>query len=143
MRNYGAEMLLSSAMFWASRAERHPEHHEYEIKNVIGPDEWHEYVNNNAYTNYMARLNIQDALAVLQWLRLTAPDKANELIHKLHVTTESLEQWHDVAEHLCVPQDQGTGVFEQFDGFFQLEPLDQDQYNGRSASYQAILGLEP
>jgi kojibiose phosphorylase len=65
------------------------------------------------------------------------------LIHTLHLTTELLEQWRDVAEHLCVLQNEETGLFEQFDGFFQLEPLDQDQYTGRCASYQAILGLGP
>jgi trehalose/maltose hydrolase-like predicted phosphorylase len=142
MRDYGAEMLVSSAMFWASRAERHPEHRVYEINNVIGPDEWHEYVNNNAYTNYLARFNIQSALDVLQWLRLTAPDKASELIDKLHMTTEQLEAWRAVAEHIRIPQDQKTGIIEQFDGFFQLEPLDQEQFKGRRVSYQGILGLE-
>ncbi len=143
MRDYGAEIMLSTAMFWASRAERHPEHHDYEINNVIGPDEWHEYVNNNAYTNSMAKWNIQAALDVLQWIRLTAPDKAMELVHKLHLTRELLEHWQDVAEHMRIPQDKETGVFEQFDGFFQLKPLDQEKYQGRHASYQAILGLEP
>ena len=48
MRAYGAEMLLSTAQFWASRAERHPGLPRHEFTNVIGPDEWHEHVNNNA-----------------------------------------------------------------------------------------------
>ncbi len=143
MRDYGAEIMLSIALFWASRAEPHPEHHDYEINNVIGPDEWHEYVNNNAYTNSMAKWNIQAALDVLQRIRLTAPDKAMELVHKLHLTRELLEHWQDVAEHIRIPQDKETGLFEQFDGFFQLKPLDLEKYQGRHASYQAILGLEP
>jgi len=143
MRDSGAEIMLCTAMFWASRAAYNPEHHDYEIDNVIGPDEWHEYVNNNFYTNYMARWNIQKALDILQWMRLTAPDKAMELIHNLHVTPELLEHWQDVAERMRIPRDKETGVFEQFDGFFQLEPLDQEKYKGRQASYQAILGLEP
>ncbi len=142
MRDYGAEIVLSTAQFWASRAEWHAEQREYEITDVIGPDEWHEHVNNNFYTNFMAKENIQSALALLQWLRLTAPDKAMELTHKLHLTTELLDQWRDVAEHLRLLQDKESGLFEQFDGFFQLEPLDQAQYKGRQASYQAILGLE-
>jgi trehalose/maltose hydrolase-like predicted phosphorylase len=142
MRDYGAEMLLSTAMFWASRAQRYPEQQEYELTDVIGPDEWHEHVNNNAYTNFLARWNIQTALAILHWLRLTAPDKANELLHKLHVTTELLEQWQAVVDHLQIPQEPDTGLFEQFEGFFQLQPLDQDRYQGRRRSYQALLGLE-
>ena len=142
MRDYGAELLLSTAMFQASRAELHPELHVYEINDVIGPDEWHEHVNNNAYTNDMARWNIQCALNILQWLHLTAPDKAKELTQRLHLTTELLEHWQDVAEHIRIPQDKENGLFEQFDGFFQLEPLDLEKFKGRRASYQGILGLE-
>ncbi|TMD66622.1 MAG: glycoside hydrolase family 65 protein [Chloroflexi bacterium] len=142
MRDYGAEVLLSTAMFQASRAEPHPELHAYEINDVIGPDEWHEHVNNNAYTNAMAKWNIQWALHIMQWLHLTAPDKAKELTQRLHLTKELLEHWQDVAEHIRVPQDKETGLFEQFDGFFLLEPLDLEKFKGRRVSYQGILGLE-
>ena len=142
MRDYGAELLLSTAMFQASRAELHPELHVYEINNVIGPDEWHEHVNNNAYTNDMVKWNIQCALNIMQWLHLTAPDKAKELTQRLHLTTELLEHWQEVAEHIRIPQDKENGLFEQFDGFFQLEPLDLEKFKGRRASYQGILGLE-
>jgi kojibiose phosphorylase len=136
-------MLLSTAMFWASRVEWHPEHKDYEITNVIGPDEWHEHVNNNAYTNYMARWNIQTALDVLQWLSLNAPAKARELIQKLHLTQELVDHWRDVVERMYIPMDKKTDLIEQFDGFFKLEPLDQSKYKGRKASYQAILGMKP
>ena len=142
MRDYGAELLLSTAMFQASRAELHPELHVYEINNVIGPDEWHEHVNNNAYTNDMVKWNIQCALNIMQWLHLTAPDKAKELTQRLHLTTELLEHWQEVAEHIRIPQDKENGLFEQFDGFFQLEPLDLEKFKGRRATYQGILGLE-
>src|SRR2546429_3759492 len=142
MRDYGSQLLLSTAMFQASRAELHPELHVYEINNLIGPDEWHEHVNNNAYTNDMVKWNIQCALHILQWLHLTAPDKAKELTQRLHLTTELLEHWQEVAEHIRIPQDKENGLFEQFDGFFQLEPLDLEKFKGRRASYQGILGLE-
>ena len=143
IRDYGAELLLSTAMFWASRAERHPEHHDYEINDVIGPDEWHEHVNNNAYTNYMARWNIQAGLDILDWLRTTTPDKAEEMAGKLDLTSGRLDRWREVIARMRIPQDKQTGLIEQFDGFFQLEPLDQDRYKGRTTSYQGILGMEP
>jgi trehalose/maltose hydrolase-like predicted phosphorylase len=143
MRDYGAELLLSTAMFWASRAERHPEHHDYEFNDVIGPDEWHEHINNNAYTNYMAGWNIQAGLDILEWLRTTAPDKAEELARQLDLTTVRLDHWRDVVANMRFPQDEQTGLIEQFDGFFQLEQLDQDEYLGRTTSYQGILGMEP
>ncbi|HVB20921.1 MAG TPA: hypothetical protein VNG51_03135 [Ktedonobacteraceae bacterium] len=142
MQAYGAEMLLSTAEFWASRAENHPERGDYEINNVVGPDEWHDHINNNAYTNYMAGWNIQTALDTLNWLRTTAPNKASELEQQLDLTLERLNNWRDVIAHLRIPQDMQIGIFEEFDGFFQLEPLDQEKYRGRTKSYQGILGGE-
>jgi trehalose/maltose hydrolase-like predicted phosphorylase len=142
MQQYGAEILLSTAKFWASRAENYPEHNDFEINNVMGPDEWHEHVNNNAYTNYMARWSIQTALNTLSWLRITAPDKARELEQQLDTTSERLDHWRDVAARLRIPRDRHTGMFEEFDGFFQLEPLDQKKYQGRTKSYQGLLGVE-
>ncbi len=142
MQAYGAEMLLSMAQFWASRTEIHSEHGDYEINNVEGPDEWHEHVNNNAYTNYMAGWSIQTALDTLKWLHSTTPSKARELEHQLDLTTKRLDRWRNVVARLRIPQDKHTRVFEEFDGFFQLEALDQEKYKGRTKSYQGILGME-
>jgi kojibiose phosphorylase len=142
MRDYGAELLLSTAMFWASRAEWHADRGTYEISNVIGPDEWHEHVNNNIYTNYMARKNIEVALQALEWLQTTAPRKALELERQLNLSEQRLSEWQDIANNIRILQDPQTGLFEQFDGFFQLRTLDEEKYAGRMDSYQAILGLE-
>ncbi len=142
MRDYGAEILLSTAQFWASRAEQHPEHKDYEISDVIGPDEWHEHVNNNAFTNYMARWNILTALDVLDWLNETAPAKATALLQESDVNKQDLEHWREVAALIRIPQNKATGLIEQFDSFFNLEPLNQKLYEGRTASYQALLGME-
>jgi len=141
MQDYGAEILLSTALFWGSRVEKNEGRHDYEINNVIGPDEWHEHVNNNAFTNYMARWNLQTALDVLKWLRTTAPDKAQALEKQLSLNSTHYDHWQDVIEHIRIPQNKETGVFEQFDGFFNLETLDQEKYKGRTDSYQGIIGL--
>jgi trehalose/maltose hydrolase-like predicted phosphorylase len=140
MQNYGAEIVLSTATFWGSRVEKDI-NGDYEITNVIGPDEWHEHVNNNAFTNYMARQNILDAIKDLHWLQTSAPAKARELVQQLNLTDERLQHWQDVIDKLRIPQDPQTKVYEQFDGFFQLEELDQDQFKGRKDSYQGIMGI--
>jgi len=142
MRDYGTELLLSTAMFWASRAEKQPDRGDYTISDVIGPDEWHEHVNNNIYTNYMARKNIQVALQTLEWLKTTSPEKARKLATQLNLTEQRLSHWQDVANSIRILQDAQTGVFEQFEGFFHLPELDQAMYAGRRDSYQAILGIE-
>jgi kojibiose phosphorylase len=142
MRDYGAEMILSAAEFWAGRAAWNPESGYYEINNVIGPDEWHEHVNNNVYTNYMAKWNTQIALDALRWLRSNAPDKAKQLAQELDLNENRLARWHDVKTYIRIPQDKRTGLFEEFDGFFRLEPLDQEKYRGRTTSYQGLLGMK-
>jgi kojibiose phosphorylase len=53
-----------------------------------------------------------------------------------------LAHWRDVIARMRIPQDKQTGLIEQFDGFFQLEPLDQEKYKGRTTSYQGLLGVE-
>jgi trehalose/maltose hydrolase-like predicted phosphorylase len=142
MSDYGAEIVLSTALFWGSRVEYNPERNEYEINNVIGPDEWQERVNNNAFTNYMARWNLRTALALLNWLHGYAPDKAKALEQQLDLTGQRLDYWGDVIKRIRIPQDQQSGLFEQFDGFFKLEALDQELYRGRTVSYQGIFGVE-
>jgi len=142
MREYGTELLLNTAEFWASRVVWNPESSQYEIDNVIGPDEWHEHVNNNAFTNYMARWNIQAAIDALRWLKSTAPDKAKELTQQLDLHEKRLARWHDVITYIRIPQDKRTRLIEQFDGFFKLELFDQAKYQGRTTSYQGILGMK-
>lgn len=142
MRDYGVELLLSTALFWDSRAEKNEQNHDYEITNVIGPDEWHEHVNHNAHINIMAQHNIQDALIAFQWLKTSSPTQAAVLTKQLDLTEECLAHMRDVQEHLKRPIDPKTGLIEQFDGFFSLAKLDQEKYKGRKDSYQGILGVE-
>ena len=111
MRQYGAELLLSTALFWASRVTYNAGSGEYEINDVIGPDEWHEHVNNNAFTNVMARWNISTALDTLAWLTSADAAKAQELLQKLHIDQQKLQYWRDVVAHTRIPQDKQSGLF--------------------------------
>ncbi len=142
MRQYGAELLLNTATFWVSRVTYNIAHGEYEINDVIGPDEWHERVNNDAYTNVMARWNISAALDTLAWLKDADVPQAQALLEKLQLDEQKLHHWRDVIARIRIPQDEQSGLFEQFDGFFQLAHFDQEKYRGRKASYQGILGMQ-
>jgi len=142
MQDYGAEILLFTAAFWVSRVKFNTARDDYEIDDVIGPDEWHEHVNNNTYTNYMAKWNIQAAITILHWLLSTAPSKAERLVQQLNLSSQQLDHWRDVSNRIRILQDKQTGLFEQFEGFFKLEPFDQSKYEGRKTSYQGLLGVE-
>ncbi len=142
MRDYGAEIVLDTAKFWASRAEWNAEKHRYDINDIIGPDEYHERVNNNAFTNAMARWNLQEALRVLEWLQTNHPEQAATLRAKLDLTPERLTRWAEVIEYLYVPYDPETGLIEQFEGFFNLERVDLAAYEPRTQSMHTVFGVE-
>lgn len=141
LRDYGAEILLDTARYWGSRAEWRPGPGRYEINDVIGPDENHDHINNNAYTNNMAVWNLRTALEVLTWLRAHAPHQARELEQNLDLSAERLAHWQDVITRMKTGYNPDTHLFEQFDGFFQLREVDLPALEPRSQSVQSLLGI--
>src|SRR5690606_5314820 len=143
MRDYGAEIVLDGATFWASRAELEDDGY-YHFRNVIGPDEYHDHVDDNAFTNAMAQWHLRQALKVLEWLRSEAPEKAAELEDRLRLTPERVEQWAEIADRILILQDPETGLIEQFEGYFDLEDVDLELLRDprRTRSMQALLGIE-
>lgn len=142
MRSRGAEIILDTAVFWGSRVEWNAVSGCYEIRDVIGPDENHEHVDNNAFTNRMVQWHVETALSVLDWLRDNHPEQAAELQLKLDLTLERLKRWAHIARHMLVLHDPQTGLIEQFEGFFNLEDVNWADYESRTQSMQAILGIE-
>jgi trehalose/maltose hydrolase-like predicted phosphorylase len=144
MRDYGAEMILETARFWADRAE--PEEVNGEMRcayrDVIGPDEYHDHVDNNVYTNRLAQWHLETAMALLQWLKDAYPEKAAALLDDIGVSGEELEHWREVAERIVVLYDEESGLFTQFEGFFELAPVDWDAFEERTTSLQVLLGIE-
>jgi kojibiose phosphorylase len=142
MRDYGAEIILDTAVFWESRVTWNQERHCYDIKDVIGPDENHDRVDNNAFTNVMVQWQLQSSLALWDWLKQAYPEKSAELAQQLHLTTERLHHWAEIQERLFVNQDKSSGLIEQFEGFFGLEDVNLADYEPRTTSIQGLLGIE-
>ncbi|MBL1223937.1 glycoside hydrolase family 65 protein [Enterococcus sp. BWR-S5] len=118
--NGGAEVILECARFYNSYAYYRPEKERFELIDVIGPDEYHERVYNNAYTNKMAAYTIDIAIQALERLEAD-PTKREELIRKLDYQRD-MEQLQTLKEGLYVPKpNEQTGLIEQFDGYFDLE----------------------
>ena len=88
----GAEILLETSRFWSSRAQPEADGHCH-IRGVIGPDEYHEHIDDNAFTNVMARWNIRRALDVAALLRERWPDRWARLAARLGVDDIELKQW--------------------------------------------------
>ncbi len=150
LRDCGAEIILDTALFWMSRLEWHAEQERYELCGVIGADEYHEQVNNDAFTNRMVQWHLETAVAVYEWLQLTFPvgeasqneNHAIALTQRLQLTSEQRLRWQDMIAKLYIPYDAKTGLIEQFEGFFQLQDIDLNEYEPRDRSIQAVLGID-
>ena len=137
----GAEILLETARFWASRAvvEADDKRH---IRHVIGPDEYHEDVDDNAFTNVMARWNISRGLEAIEVLRERWPNRAAALREKLALGDEELADWRDAVSRIVSGLDPATGIYEQFAGFHALQPLDLAAYADRKVPIDVVIGRE-
>src|SRR5262249_31371023 len=134
-------ILLETARFWASRAEAEADGRRH-IRHVIGPDEYHENIDDNAFTNLMARWNITRGLEIIGLLRIRWPHRARALREQLGLTDEELENWRDAVARLVTGLDPATGVYEQFAGFHALEPFDLTEYTDRTVPIDVIFGRE-
>ena len=137
----GAEILLETGRFWSSRAQLEADGRGH-IRGVIGPDEYHEHIDDNAFTNVMARWNIRRALEVTALLRERWPECWARLSGRLGLDDAELTQWRNIADAMAIGLDPKTGLFEQFEGFFALENIDLTHYAGRSVPMDVVLGRE-
>jgi trehalose/maltose hydrolase-like predicted phosphorylase len=138
---YGAEMLLEIARFWSSRAVLGNDG-QYHILKVIGPDEYHESVDDNAYTNVMAQWTIRQALATAAELEGKHPAHWRTLSIQLNITQHELDDWRRVADALVTGFDQQTGLFEQFDGYYKLRQVDLTGHDTADKTMDVKLGWD-
>ncbi len=141
MRDRGAEIILDTALFWLSRVEWHEKQQRYELCGVIGTDEYHEEVRNNAYTNRLVQWHLEKAVAVYEWLQETFPTRANELSQQLQLTPVQILAFHSTIAQMYIPYHPKTLLIEQFEGFFKLQDLNLSDYEPRTKSIQSVLGM--
>jgi len=139
LRDAGAEILLETARFWSSRAQPEVDG-QYHIRGVIGPDEYHETIDDNAFTNVMARWNIRRGLDVAALLQSRWPEHWARISSEIALDAAELRHWADVADTMATGLDPHTGLYEQFAGFFGLEAIDLASYAGRSVPMDVVLG---
>src|SRR5271163_654720 len=133
----GAEIVLDTARFWASRAVAEADGKRH-IRHVIGPDEYHEDVDDNAFTNVMARWNIARGLKTMDLLRERWPGHAAALGEKLALGDDELADWRNAIARIVTGLDPATGIYEQFAGFHPLQPLELTAYADRKVPIDVI-----
>jgi len=125
LEDYGAEMLVETARLWLDLGfYSHSKGGKFCINAVTGPDEYNTVVNNNAYTNLMARENLRYAAQTVESLRATAPEAYNALVHKTALEPSEVGSWTRAAESMYVPYDEKLRIIPQDDNFLDREPWD-------------------
>lgn len=103
MDRYGYELLMDTALFWASRLEWSEEDHLYHINDVVGPDEYKEHADDNAYTNYMAHWNIGIAIRYYEELKEKKPEIFARLNKKMGLD-HACRIWKERRELIYLPK---------------------------------------
>jgi len=125
LRDCGAEMLVETARLWRDLGfYSEAKGGKFCLNSVTGPDEYNTVVNNNAYTNLMARENLRYAAATVRSMRATAPDAYNALVHKTALDPSEVDEWIRAAENMYVPYDEKLQIIPQDDSFLDREPWD-------------------
>jgi len=128
LKEKGAEILIETARVWAdvgSFAEC--KGGKYCICDVTGPDEYNVLVDNNFYTNLMARENLRDAVRAVEYLKEHAQEDLKRLEEKLDFSVKELELWREIIEKMYFPYDEKRQVYPIDDGFMMRKPWDENK----------------
>lgn len=126
----GAKTIIECAIFYYSLLVKKVDGEKYEIHDVIGPDEYHERVNNNGYTNRMAKYTFQRAVEVLDEINHLTEAARKELFVEYDI--EKLKkQFTEAIENIYIPEPNSDGIVEQFDGYLGLEDVSVDEVRSR------------
>ena len=113
----GAEICIETARYWLERVDRLPGRPGLHILGAMGPDEYKPITNNNAYTNFVARLNLQLAVEVAAELKLNDPDQYDRLCAKINLRDSELTDFEQVAAQISLPVDNERQIIWQCDDF--------------------------
>jgi hypothetical glycosyl hydrolase len=130
MDRYGYELIFDCAKFWLSRLEP-GEDGLLHMNNVVGPDEYKEHVNDNAFTNYMARWNMQKAVEYAELLQREKPALYAALDEKLGLTA-LLPRWKETLPRIFLTQPNENGVLPQDATYLTLPEIDLTKYRNQT-----------
>ncbi len=123
MLDFGAEILFETSRFWIGRLEHAAAKDRYELTSVIGPDEFHEHVANNAFTNRMAQWHLTQAARVHADLAARHPQALARVARKIGLGDDEPATWAQIADKIYIPFDKSRSLIEQFEGYFQLKEV--------------------
>ena len=119
--SHGMEVMIAIARFWSQRATFSKDKNQFVILGVTGPNEYENNVNNNWYTNYLAKWCLEYALENLELLNDKYPENYKQIILKTNLKTEEIKKWTEVSSQMYFPYSKEYGVYLQQDGFLDKE----------------------
>lgn len=125
MREWGEEIILATAVFWADRVEW--DGSTCHIRDIIGPDEYKEKVDDNTYTNYMVKKNLELAVQIADTLEQEDPEYMDLLNNRWEIR-EMLPQIRKAAGAVWLPERNEDGIIPQFAGYAKLKYMDIGKY---------------
>ncbi len=128
----GLEVLIGIARFWHQRANFSKDKNQFVILGVTGPNEYENNVNNNFYTNFIAKWCIDYAYEQIQKVSLEYPSDHKRIIEKVKLSDTELQEWKKVSGNMYFPKSEELGVYLQQDGFLDkdlvlVKDLDKSQ----------------
>jgi alpha,alpha-trehalose phosphorylase len=127
MQNFGLEILIETARMWISLGSYIPmQDNKFCFNVVCGPDEYKPGVNNNAYTNYMAKFNIETAAKIAEVVKAKAPEKYERLTERIDLSLKELENFKEIAEDIYLPYNNELEIIPQDDSFLNKNPIEVD-----------------
>ncbi|HET9873588.1 MAG TPA: glycosyl hydrolase family 65 protein [Propionibacteriaceae bacterium] len=124
----GVDILVETARMWADLGFwREDGGTVFHIHGVTGPDEYTTVVNDNLFTNVMARFNLSKAAEVVQQMEVAAPEAFERMVGRLGITAEEVEEWSEAAEAMAIPYDEQTGIHPQDSHFLERELWDLER----------------
>ena len=117
----GLEVLIGIARFWHQRASFSKVKNKYVILGVTGPNEYENNINNNFYTNYIAKWCIDYTYEQIQKVATEYPLDHKRIIEKVNLSEAELQDWKKVAENMYFPKSEELGIYLQQDGFLDKE----------------------
>lgn len=117
----GLEVLIGIARFWHQRATLSSQKNQYMILGVTGPNEYENNVNNNFYTNYIAKWCMEYAAQQIQKVAREYPADHKRIAEKTKISDLEIQDWQKVADHMYFPYSEELQVFLQQDGFLDKE----------------------
>lgn len=136
MEKFGAEILVETSKFWVSRAVE--KNSRLEILDIIGPDEYDEHIDNNAFTNYMAKICVDRTLDIVNEIKKQQDQYYNQLNDKTDIENW-IERMKDFSERIYLPVPNEDGIIPQDDTFLSKKEIPNIENYRKSQVKQSVL----